>query len=140
MRGGPYNTFSHANQYFQATQEFLPNHPHRGRGGPGTPDPHHPSFPVGDQSHRKEPHSPGGHLAAGPRPESLLQIRALRDHLCRRPVVFLHHYGFQTVEATVGYDIGWASMLSELKLVCELGESGIERVSDFGGPMEDFID
>jgi hypothetical protein len=55
-------------------------------------------------------------------------------------LVALHHYGFESPEATVGYHIGWASMLSELKLVCELGESGIERVSEFGGPMEDFVD
>ena len=55
-------------------------------------------------------------------------------------LVVIHHYDFQTQEATVGYDIGWASMLSELKLVCELGESGIERLSEFGGPMDEFID
>lgn len=51
-------------------------------------------------------------------------------------LVVLHHYGFRTPEAAVGYDIGWASILSELKLVCELGESGIERMSDYDGPVE----
>ena len=51
-------------------------------------------------------------------------------------LVALHHYGFRTPEAAVGYDIGWASILSELKLVCELGESGIERMSDYDGPVE----
>jgi hypothetical protein len=30
------------------------------------------------------------------------------------------------------YDIGWSGILAELKLVCELGESGIERISDWG--------
>ncbi|TFG11379.1 SRPBCC domain-containing protein [Candidatus Thorarchaeota archaeon] len=42
-------------------------------------------------------------------------------------LVSLHHFDFQKPEDVVGYNIGWASILSELKLVCELGESGIER-------------
>ncbi|TFG09609.1 hypothetical protein EU538_04580 [Candidatus Thorarchaeota archaeon] len=46
-------------------------------------------------------------------------------------LVALHHYGFQKPEDVVGYHIGWASILAELKLVCELGESGIERISDW---------
>ncbi|TFF92237.1 SRPBCC domain-containing protein, partial [Candidatus Thorarchaeota archaeon] len=46
-------------------------------------------------------------------------------------LVVLHHYGFQHPEDVVGYRIGWASILAELKLVCELGESGIERISDW---------
>ncbi len=46
-------------------------------------------------------------------------------------LVALHHYGFHRPEDVVGYRIGWASILAELKLVCELGESGIERISDW---------
>ncbi len=46
-----------------------------------------------------------------------------------RTLVMLHHYGFKHPESVIGYDIGWASILSELKLVCELGDSGIERSS-----------
>ncbi len=46
-----------------------------------------------------------------------------------KTLVMLHHYGFKNPESVIGYDIGWASILSELKLVCELGESGIERSS-----------
>ncbi|RDE14530.1 MAG: hypothetical protein C4K47_04125 [Candidatus Thorarchaeota archaeon] len=46
-------------------------------------------------------------------------------------VVNLHHHDFRQPEDIVGYDIGWTSVLSELKLVCELGESGIMRYSDW---------
>lgn len=46
-------------------------------------------------------------------------------------LVTLHHYGFKNAEAAVGYNIGWASILAELKLVCELGESGINV--EYGG-------
>ncbi|MHA1770410.1 MAG: SRPBCC family protein [Candidatus Thorarchaeota archaeon] len=46
-----------------------------------------------------------------------------------RTLVMLHHFGFKNPESVIGYNIGWASILSELKLVCELGDSGIERAS-----------
>ncbi len=46
-------------------------------------------------------------------------------------VVTLHHYGFSSPEETIGYDIGWTSMLCELKLICELGDSGITRIRDW---------
>jgi uncharacterized protein YndB with AHSA1/START domain len=42
-------------------------------------------------------------------------------------LVTLHHHGFKAPEDVVGYDIGWASILSELKLFCELGDSGISK-------------
>ncbi|MFQ5833761.1 MAG: SRPBCC family protein, partial [Candidatus Thorarchaeota archaeon] len=43
-------------------------------------------------------------------------------------LVTLHHHGFRQPEHVVGYDIGWTAMLCELKLLCELGDSGIERL------------
>jgi len=46
-------------------------------------------------------------------------------------VVALHHYGFEKPEDVIGYRIGWSSMLAELKLVCELGESGVTRLADW---------
>jgi uncharacterized protein YndB with AHSA1/START domain len=46
-------------------------------------------------------------------------------------LVTLHHHGFNTPEDVIGYDIGWASILSELKLICELGDSGIARISEW---------
>ncbi len=46
-------------------------------------------------------------------------------------LVSLHHHSFQKQEDVVGYDVVWTSVLCELKLVCELGESGIDRVMDW---------
>jgi len=62
-------------------------------------------------------------------PETIVNIRF--DEVEGNTLVSLHHYGFQTPEAVAGYDIGWASILAELKLVCELGESGITRIIDW---------
>jgi len=61
-------------------------------------------------------------------PETIVNVRF--DAAEDSTVVSLHHYGFREPEEAIGYDIGWTSILSELKLVCELGESGIARVSD----------
>lgn len=44
-------------------------------------------------------------------------------------LVTLHHHGFKEPEYAIGYDIGWTSILCVLKLICELGDSGIERLS-----------
>ncbi|UCE09960.1 MAG: SRPBCC domain-containing protein [Candidatus Thorarchaeota archaeon] len=46
-------------------------------------------------------------------------------------LVTLHHHGFNSPEDVIGYDIGWTSILTELKLICELGDSGIVRLSDW---------
>jgi uncharacterized protein YndB with AHSA1/START domain len=66
----------------------------------------------------------------GDEPETIVNVRfeEVEDHT----LVTLHHQGFKTPEALVGYDVGWSGILAELKLVCELGESGIERISDWG--------
>jgi len=62
-------------------------------------------------------------------PETIVNVRfdAAEDNT----LVTLHHYGFREPEAAIGYDVGWTSILCELKLVCELGESGITRVSEW---------
>ncbi|MGQ4872425.1 MAG: SRPBCC family protein, partial [Candidatus Thorarchaeota archaeon] len=63
----------------------------------------------------------------GNEPETRVNIRF--EPVEDKTLVVLHHYGFRRPEDVIGYDIGWASVLSELKLVCELGDSGIERSS-----------
>ncbi|MHA1247596.1 MAG: SRPBCC family protein [Candidatus Thorarchaeota archaeon] len=63
----------------------------------------------------------------GNEPETRVNIRF--EPVEDKTLVVLHHYGFRRPEDAIGYDIGWASVLSELKLVCELGDSGIERSS-----------
>jgi len=65
----------------------------------------------------------------GNEPETLVNIRF--EEVEDKTLVTLHHHGFKTPEAMVGYDVGWTSILGELKLVCELGESGITRVIDW---------
>ncbi len=60
-------------------------------------------------------------------------------------LVTLHHFGFNSAQDMIGYDIGWSSILSELKVICELGDSGITRVSDWETekstePMERTLD
>ncbi|MHA1929833.1 MAG: SRPBCC family protein [Candidatus Thorarchaeota archaeon] len=62
-------------------------------------------------------------------PETIVNIRF--DEVEGNTLVSLHHYGFATPEAALGYDIGWTSILAELKLVCELGESGITRIIEW---------
>jgi hypothetical protein len=66
----------------------------------------------------------------GDEPETIVNVRfeEVNDHT----LVTLHHLGFKEPESVVGYEIGWSGILAELKLVCELGESGIERISDWG--------
>ena len=66
----------------------------------------------------------------GNEPETIVNVRfeEVNDHT----LVTLHHLGFKSPEHVVGYDIGWSGIFAELKLVCELGESGIERISDWG--------
>ncbi|RDE15224.1 MAG: hypothetical protein C4K48_04050, partial [Candidatus Thorarchaeota archaeon] len=66
----------------------------------------------------------------GDEPETLVNVRfeEVNDHT----LVTLHHHGFKSPSAVIGYDVGWSGILAELKLVCELGESGIERISDWG--------
>ena len=66
----------------------------------------------------------------GNEPETIVNVRF--EEVNEHTLVTLHHLGFKTPEAVVGYNIGWSSILAELKLVCELGESGIERISDWG--------
>jgi len=63
----------------------------------------------------------------GDEPETRVNIRF--EPVEGNTLVVLHHYGFRRPEDVLGYDIGWASILGELKLTCELGESGIERSS-----------
>ncbi len=46
-------------------------------------------------------------------------------------LVSLHHFGFREPEDVIGYDVAWTSILAELKLVCELGESGIQRMIEW---------
>jgi len=58
-------------------------------------------------------------------PETIVNVRF--DRAEDYTVVNLHHYDFRQPEDVVGYDIGWTSVLCELKLLCELGESGITR-------------
>ncbi|MBD3404626.1 MAG: hypothetical protein GF411_00645 [Candidatus Lokiarchaeota archaeon] len=71
-------------------------------------------------------------------PETKVNIRF--EELDDSTLVTLHHHGFRDPEAVIGYDIGWASILSELKLVCELGASGIEREIDWAVEEDpDFI-
>ncbi|MCK5239554.1 MAG: SRPBCC domain-containing protein [Candidatus Thorarchaeota archaeon] len=65
----------------------------------------------------------------GNEPETLVNIRF--EEVEDMTLVTLHHHGFQLPEAMIGYDVGWTSILAELKLVCELGESGIVRVIDW---------
>ncbi|MDF1537844.1 MAG: SRPBCC domain-containing protein [Candidatus Thorarchaeota archaeon] len=65
----------------------------------------------------------------GDEPETLVNIRF--EEVEDKTLVTLHHHGFKNPEATIGYDVGWTSILGELKLVCELGESGITRVIDW---------
>jgi uncharacterized protein YndB with AHSA1/START domain len=62
-------------------------------------------------------------------PETIVNVRF--DPAEDYTVVNLNHHDFRQPEDVVGYDIGWTSILSELKLVCELGESGIMRYSDW---------
>ncbi|MFX0045417.1 MAG: SRPBCC domain-containing protein [Candidatus Hermodarchaeota archaeon] len=50
------------------------------------------------------------------------------DDIDGETLVTLHHFGFKQPEGVVGYDIGWVALLAELKLLCELGSSGIERL------------
>ncbi len=59
----------------------------------------------------------------GDEPESKVNIRF--EPVEDNTVVFLHHYGFKDPSHVIPYQIGWSSILAELKLVCELGESGI---------------
>ena len=66
----------------------------------------------------------------GDEPETLVNVRF--EEVNDNTLIHLHHNGFSSPEAVVGYDIGWSGILAELKLVCELGESGIERISDWG--------
>lgn len=66
----------------------------------------------------------------GDEPETLVNVRF--EEVNGYTLVTLHHNGFANPEAAVGYDVGWSGILAELKLVCELGESGIERISDWG--------
>ena len=66
----------------------------------------------------------------GNEPETLVNVRF--EEVNGSTLVTLHHNGFRSPEALIGYDIGWCGILAELKLVCELGESGIERISDWG--------
>jgi len=66
----------------------------------------------------------------GDEPETLVDVRF--EPVNEHTLVTLHHNGFLSPEAVIGYDIGWSGILAELKLVCELGESGIERISDWG--------
>ncbi len=66
----------------------------------------------------------------GDEPETLVNVRF--EEVNGHTLVTLHHNGFAEPEAVVGYDVGWSGILAELKLVCELGESGIERLSDWG--------
>ncbi|MFX1261556.1 MAG: SRPBCC family protein [Promethearchaeota archaeon] len=63
----------------------------------------------------------------GNEPETKVNIRF--EEINGDTLVTLHHHGFQQPESVVGYDIGWTSILCELKLFCELGDSGIERLS-----------
>ncbi len=63
----------------------------------------------------------------GDEPETKVNIRF--EPVEDKTLVMLHHFGFRHPEDVVGYDIGWAAILAELKLTCELGESGIERES-----------
>jgi uncharacterized protein YndB with AHSA1/START domain len=65
----------------------------------------------------------------GNEPETLVNIRF--EEVEEMTLVTLHHHGFRSPDAMVGYDVGWTSILAELKLVCELGESGIVRVIDW---------
>jgi len=66
----------------------------------------------------------------GDEPETLVNVRF--EEVNDNTLVTLHHSGFASPDAVVGYDIGWSGILAELKLVCESGESGIERLSDWG--------
>jgi uncharacterized protein YndB with AHSA1/START domain len=66
----------------------------------------------------------------GNEPETIVNVRF--EEVNSHTLVTLHHSKFQSPEALIGYDIGWSGVLAELKLVCELGESGIERISDWG--------
>jgi uncharacterized protein YndB with AHSA1/START domain len=63
----------------------------------------------------------------GNEPETHVNIRF--EDINGDSLVTLHHHGFKQPESVVGYDIGWTSILCELKLFCELGDSGIERLS-----------
>jgi uncharacterized protein YndB with AHSA1/START domain len=65
----------------------------------------------------------------GDEPETKVNIRF--DPVEDNTLVTLNHYEFRSPEAVIGYDIGWTSILAELKLVCELGESGISRHIDW---------
>jgi uncharacterized protein YndB with AHSA1/START domain len=65
----------------------------------------------------------------GDEPETIVNIRF--ETVEGYTLVNLHHYGFREPEAVVGYGIGWTSILAELKLVCELGESGISRIIEW---------
>jgi len=65
----------------------------------------------------------------GDEPETLVNIRI--EEVEDATLVSLNHYGFKSPEAAIGYDVGWTSILAELKLVCELGESGITRIVDW---------
>jgi uncharacterized protein YndB with AHSA1/START domain len=66
----------------------------------------------------------------GDEPETIVNVRF--EEVNEHTLVTLHHHSFKSPDATIGYDIGWSGILAELKLVCELGESGIERISDWG--------
>ncbi|MHA1904359.1 MAG: SRPBCC domain-containing protein [Candidatus Thorarchaeota archaeon] len=66
----------------------------------------------------------------GDEPETKVNIRF--DPVEDNTLVTLNHYEFRSPEAVIGYDIGWTSILAELKLVCELGESGTREVTLWG--------
>ncbi|MGY5876635.1 MAG: SRPBCC family protein [Candidatus Thorarchaeota archaeon] len=68
----------------------------------------------------------------GPETKVNVRFEEARDDT----IVTLHHYGFNEPDDVVGYDIGWTSILCELKLVSELGATGIERVSEWEGSLE----
>ena len=69
----------------------------------------------------------------GDEPETIVNIRL--EQVEGDTLVTLHHHGFRKPEDVIGYRVGWASVLCELKLVCELGDSGITRIRGWGeGP------
>ena len=67
-------------------------------------------------------------------PETRVNVRF--DEVKGDTFVTLHHYNFKNPEDVIGYDIGWSSILAELKLVCELGASGIERIREWEQTLE----
>ncbi|NWF96004.1 MAG: SRPBCC domain-containing protein [Candidatus Thorarchaeota archaeon] len=69
--------------------------------------------------------------AYGDEPETRVNIRF--EQVEQSTLVSLHHYGFKDPERVVPYEIGWSSILSQLKLVCELGESAISV--EYGGTI-----